>query len=113
MFDVGGILVVTQKAIDQLKLALAEEKQAQVGIRIGVRGGGCSGYQYVLDTEDSPKEYDFSYDIEGVKFYIDAMSAPYLRGTNLDYLESLQASGFKFSNPNAVKTCGCGSSVAF
>lgn len=108
----NGILQVTDKAIAQLNLALAEvDAQRETGIRVGIKGGGCSGYQYVLDI-DEQKEHDFVQDEGGVKIFIDPMSAPYIKGTTLDYLTTLQASGFNFTNPNAVKTCGCGMSFS-
>lgn len=104
---------VTPKAIEQLKIALANEKDASVGIRMGIRGGGCSGYQYVLDVEDSPREDDLTFEFDGVKVYIDMVSVHYLKGTTLDYIDTLMTSGFTFRNPQAKRTCGCGSSVAF
>lgn len=106
------LLTVTDRAVAALKEALAAEKDTSVGVRAGVQGGGCSGYQYFLGIEDSPRESDFIEETEGVKVFIDPMSAPYIRGTVLDYVSTLQSSGFVFNNPNAVKTCGCGSSFA-
>lgn len=106
------LLVVTERAVTALKEALAADIEGSIGVRAGVQGGGCSGYQYVLSLEASPSETDFVEETDGVKVFIDPMSAPYIRGTTLDYLTTLQASGFSFSNPNAVKTCGCGSSFA-
>lgn len=106
-------LTVTEAALAQLKLALSKEKDANVGIRVGMRGGGCSGMTWVLDTEDTPKSTDFTQVVDGVNFYIDAMSAPYIKGTTLDYISTLTTSGFKFTNPNVKRTCGCGSSVGY
>ena len=108
-----NIIEVTPNALLQLKEALANEKDSNVGIRIGIAGGGCSGYIWVLDIEDSPSENDFRFDYDGVKIYIDPMSAPYVKGTKLDYLSTLMASGFAFSNESIKKQCGCGQSVSF
>ena len=106
-------LTVTDMALTQLKEALSTEKDAKVGIRVGMSGGGCSGLKWVLDVEDNPKETDFSQVINGVTFYIDPMSAPYIRGTTLDYVKTFTTSGFKFTNNQVKRTCGCGSSVSY
>ncbi len=108
------IITLTDKAIEAFKEARVRENLAEHGIRVSVVGGGCSGYQYGLDFEDpaAPHDMDFIFDIAGVKVYIDPMSAPYLKGTTVDYVVGFQGAGFKFTNPNAQKTCGCGSSFS-
>lgn len=106
------ILSFTEKAIEAFKEARVRENLAEHGVRVSVVGGGCSGYQYGLDFENEAHEGDFIYDVSGVKVYLDPMSAPYLKGTVVDYVVGFQGAGFKFTNPNAVKTCGCGSSFS-
>jgi iron-sulfur cluster assembly accessory protein len=88
---------------------LAEKMEAPNGLRVGLRGGGCAGFQYVLDFT-GPNENDFVIDLGKVKVYIDPVSAMHLEGTTIDFVTSLMGMGFKFINPNATKTCGCGSS---
>lgn len=106
------IVSFTDKAIEAFKEARVRENLNEHGIRVSVVGGGCSGYQYGLDFEEKPNEGDFVLDFSGVKVFIDPMSAPYLKGTVVDYVVGFQGAGFKFTNPNAVKTCGCGSSFS-
>lgn len=81
------------------------------GLRVGVRGGGCSGMSYVLGF-DKKREYDVEYEIDGIATYIDKRHGLYLMGTVVDYHDGLNARGFTFENPNATQTCGCGSSFA-
>ena len=88
---------------------LADKMEAPKGLRVGLRGGGCAGFQYVLDYTE-PNENDFVMEMGKIKVYIDPVSAMHLEGTTIDYVRSLMGSGFKFINPNATKTCGCGSS---
>ncbi len=107
---VPQILTLTNKAVEAFKEARVRENLPEHGIRVSVVGGGCSGYQYGLDFENEARDGDLVLEIEGVKVYCDPMSAPYLKGTMIDYVVGFQGAGFKFTNPNAVKTCGCGSS---
>jgi iron-sulfur cluster assembly accessory protein len=81
-------------------------------LRVGVKGGGCSGFQYSLNFTDEVDDEDQLVLVEGVKIVTDSFSASYLAGTELDYVETLQGAGFKFNNPNAKRTCGCGSSFS-
>jgi iron-sulfur cluster assembly protein len=106
------ILSFTAKAIEAFKEARIRENMPTHGIRVSVVGGGCSGYQYGLDFEEKGTEMDMIFDFDGVKVFCDPMSAPYLKGTVVDYVVGFQGAGFKFTNPNAVKTCGCGSSFS-
>src|SRR5207245_4906264 len=78
--------------------------------RGGIEGGGCSGFQYGLGFDRGAQEGDHEFEVEGVKVVVDPFSAPYLRGSTVDYLETIQESGFKIDNPNAVASCGCGHS---
>ena len=97
-------------------VAFAKEKLAKRGtpdaaIRLGIKGGGCSGFSYVIQFEDDPpRERDRVYDIEGVRFIVDKKSLIYLAGSLLDYERTLMFQGFKFRNPNEASSCGCGHS---
>jgi iron-sulfur cluster assembly accessory protein len=104
---------LTEKAIEMVRSAL-EETDAEDGefLRVGVRGGGCAGFQYSLNFTDEIDDDDVATVAGGVKVVTDTFSAGYLKGTELDYVESLQGAGFKFINPNARRTCGCGSSFS-
>ena len=104
------MIQVTPAAIGEVKRMLAQKEQG-LGLRMTVKGGGCSGLSYHLDF-DRPKEKDHSFEFEGLPVYIDPKSYLYLNGTTLDYTDSLQDKGFKFVNPNASKTCGCGESFS-
>ena len=86
------------------------ENSAEKGIRVSVNDGGCSGYQYALDVTNTPQEDDLVIEQGRVRVYVDQQSAPLLEGVVIDYVEGLIESGFKFSNPNATDTCGCGQS---
>ena len=79
-------------------------------LRVAIEGGGCSGFQYGLGFDRGAQEGDHQFECEGVKVVVDPFSAPYLRGARVDYLETIQESGFKIDNPNAVSSCGCGHS---
>jgi iron-sulfur cluster assembly protein len=81
------------------------------GLRVGVRGGGCSGMSYVLGF-DKEREHDSHFEIDGISVYMDKRHGLYLMGTTIDYHDGLNARGFTFDNPNASETCGCGSSFA-
>jgi iron-sulfur cluster assembly accessory protein len=105
-------LSFTQKAVDMVRAAIEQEGLAGHGIRIGVAGGGCSGFQYTMDFENDAKEGDLVVDQDGLKLFVDPMSAMYLQGVTVDYVQGLQGAGFKFINPNAKNTCGCGSSFS-
>jgi len=84
----------------------------RLGVRPAVKGGGCSGFQYVLDFVHEPSEKDKKIESRGVTLFIDPKSYLYLMGTEIDYVDDLQNSGFKFQNPNAKRTCGCGESFS-
>lgn len=109
---------VTEPALNQLRTFIAEHKKnpevtEEVYVRLGVKGGGCSGYEHVLALEEGLTEKDQVFELSGIKFLIDSRSALYLPGTTLDYYEDLMKRGFRFDNPQVKNTCGCGSSVAF
>ena len=103
---------LTERAVEEVKKIMSEQKlEDGTVLRVGVRGGGCSGFTYALgfDTEfDDTK--DAQYECHGVNVVVDRKSALYLDGTTVDYYDGLEKRGFTFENPNAVKSCGCGSS---
>ncbi|MGC4000921.1 MAG: iron-sulfur cluster insertion protein ErpA [Anaeromyxobacter sp.] len=103
-------VVLTAKAVEMVKEAIKAEGLEGYGIRIGVMGGGCSGFQYSMDFDKEPGADDLTLDQDGIKLFVDPMSAMYLQGVTVDYVVGLQGAGFKFNNPNAKSTCGCGSS---
>lgn len=105
-------ITLTPPAVAAVRDALEKEGQPGDGLRVSVVGGGCSGYQYNLDFENEARMGDLSLDFDGVTIYVDPISAGYLKGTVIDYVSGLQGSGFKFNNPNAKRTCGCGSSFS-
>ncbi len=104
-------VTVTEKAVDMVKKTREQEEiQSSFGLRIAVRGGGCSGFEYALDFEEEARAGDLVYYQGDLKVIVDPISARYLKGTQIDYQFGMSGAGFKFSNPNAVGTCGCGSS---
>jgi iron-sulfur cluster assembly accessory protein len=111
--DVPNFVSFTEKAIEMVLAAIEQEGLVGHGIRVGVAGGGCSGFQYTMDFEKELKDGDLVLDqAGGLKLYVDPMSAMYLQGVTVDYIQGLQGAGFKFINPNAKNTCGCGSSFS-
>ncbi len=103
---------LTPTAIDMVRKMRAKEGLgAEHGMRIGVVGGGCSGFQYSLKF-DTKQEGDRVTDFDGVLVLVDEISLPYIAGTTLDYVEGLHGAGFRFDNPRASRTCGCGSSFS-
>lgn len=107
------MITLTEKAAAEVKRLATEQKLPEdFGLRVGVRGGGCSGLSYSLNFELEQKETDKSFDSHGVKIIVDNKSFLYLAGTKLDYTDGLSGSGFTFDNPNASQSCGCGSSFS-
>ena len=104
-------LSVTPKAATQIRKALARRGNG-VGLRVAVKTSGCSGYAYALEFADAPAADDLSFESEGVQLLVDAQSLPLVDGTQLDWVREGLNEGFKFSNPNASATCGCGESFA-
>ncbi|HMK31795.1 MAG TPA: iron-sulfur cluster assembly accessory protein [Terriglobales bacterium] len=107
-------LVVTDKAIARIKLAMAKEgiSPEQGGLRVGVQGGGCSGLSYNIRFDSQPRERDRIFQFGDVRIFVDPKSFIYLHGMTLDYEETLMHQGFVFKNPNAQKSCGCGTSFS-
>ncbi len=106
-------VTLTPKAIEMVKDAMQREGLAGHGIRIGVVGGGCAGFQYSMDFEKEAKDGDIAFAQDGISLYVDVMSSMYLQDVTVDYVVGLQGAGFKFNNPNARTTCGCGSSFSY
>ena len=106
-----AIVKATPEAIAELTRLIETENSDQEGVRLGVKGGGCSGFSYVLDF-GGPREQDHILIQDEVKFFMDRKSAIYLKGIVLDYRSGLQGKGFVFQNPNATSTCGCGESFS-
>ena len=106
-------LHLTAKAVRMIKLTREDEGLTpDHGLRVAVRGGGCSGFEYALDFETNQRDADEVFEYDGLQVYVDPISARYLKGTTIDYQLGVAGTGFKFSNPKAVGTCGCGSSFA-
>lgn len=107
-------LTITPVAVTEVKRFMDAEgvSPEQGGLRVSVQPGGCSGFKYSLVIEDSTAEDDVVLDQDGFKVFVDPFSAQYLSGVTIDYVSSMQGSGFTFSNPNATGGCGCGSSFS-
>jgi iron-sulfur cluster insertion protein len=106
------MLNLTTRAAEKVKEIRNQEDLAEQGLRVRVIGGGCAGFSYDLFFEDETSEMDQTFTSHGISIYVDMMSVQYVEGTEIDYVEGLQGAGFKFVNPQAKQTCGCGSSFA-
>lgn len=104
------VLVVTPPAVVKIKQLLAEKNIPDYALRVFVAGGGCSGLQYGMAFEGNVQEFDTTVEIDGVRMVIDPTSLLYVRGAVIDFVDSLMGGGFRIDNPNAVSTCGCGTS---
>jgi iron-sulfur cluster assembly protein len=104
-------VALTPKAVAEVKKLRRENNIPEShGLRLGVKGGGCSGMSYVLAFDESPKEKDSVFMIDGIRVFVDPKSLFFLSGTVLDYSDGLNGKGFVFNNPQASRTCGCGNS---
>jgi iron-sulfur cluster assembly protein len=105
---------ITDKALAKVRVAMAKESVSseQGGLRLGVQGGGCSGLSYNIRFDSQPRERDRVFQFEDVRVFVDPKSFIYLNGMILDYQETLMQQGFVFVNPNASKSCGCGTSFS-
>lgn len=103
---------ITPRAVEQVKKMMAQQGQEGASLRVGVKPAGCSGLEYVMDFARHPEPGDQVHTFDGLQVLIDPASADYLTEIRLDWGEGLLGSGFKFSNPNASKTCGCGKSFS-
>ena len=110
--EVKPPLSLTPSAVVKVREIMATQDPLPVGLRIGVVGGGCSGFQYSMSFENQAGMMDKVLNFEGLKVFVDATSAMYLNGCVVDYVETLEAAGFKFENPTVKSTCGCGSSFS-
>lgn len=109
--ETGQEITLTEKAAAEIQSIMKDNNIPDTyGLRIGVKGGGCSGLSYSLGFDGEIRETDAVMELKGIKFVIDAKSLFYLGGTELDFSDGLNGRGFVFNNPNAVRTCGCGSS---
>ena len=105
-------LEVTPVAVNKVKEIMAQQNPQPVGLRVAVVGGGCSGFSYQMNFENQINPIDKTFEFEGLKVIVDQASWMFLKGTKLDFVDSLEGSGFKFDNPNAKTTCGCGHSFS-
>jgi iron-sulfur cluster assembly accessory protein len=105
-------VALTPTAVAKVKEIMAQQDPMPAGLRIGVVGGGCSGFSYSMNFENSSGMMDKVFNFDDLKVFVDATSVMYLQGCVVDYVETLEAAGFKFENPNVKSTCGCGSSFS-
>jgi iron-sulfur cluster assembly protein len=105
-------LEITPKAVEKVKEIIGQQDPKPQGLRVAVVGGGCSGFSYQMNFENQANGIDKTYEFDGLKVFIDQASLMYLDGTKIDFVETLEGSGFKFENPNVKTTCGCGSSFS-
>ena len=103
---------ITETAIGKVREIIDTQEPKPAGLRISVVGGGCSGFSYSMAFENEPNMLDKTYNYDGLKVFVDQASLLYLDGAEVDYVESLEGSGFKFNNPQVKSTCGCGSSFS-
>ncbi len=107
------MITLTGTATQEAKRLIEKEQKPNIGLRIGVKGGGCSGMSYVLTLDEAtPKQYDTVFEQDGIKILVDAKSHLYLDGMTIDYKTNLMGGGFEFNNPIAKKSCGCGHSFS-
>jgi iron-sulfur cluster assembly protein len=106
------MIQLTDVAIEKVKTILETQEPKPAGLRISVVGGGCSGFSYSMAFENKQGMLDKTYDFSGLKVFVDQASLLYLDGVKVDYVETMEGSGFKFDNPNVKSTCGCGSSFS-
>jgi iron-sulfur cluster assembly protein len=103
-------VTLTSAAIEHVRRLQSENEMVGFGLRYGLQGGGCSGYSYLLEFEEAPQAEDEVFDFEGVKVFMNPLHIEYLRGSVIDYSDSLMGAGFQIKNPNVKRQCGCGSS---
>jgi iron-sulfur cluster assembly protein len=105
------LITITPLAAAKIKQLMADEPDGEtLVLRVAIEGGGCSGFQYGLGFDAGSADGDIEMEVDGVRVVVDPFSAPYLQGSTVDFLNSIQESGFKIENPNAVASCGCGHS---
>jgi iron-sulfur cluster assembly protein len=108
-------ITATAKALAEIKRLMAEREKPPRALRVGIKGGGCTGFAYMFEwTDDEPGKHDRLFELDdGVRLVVDLKSYIYLAGSEIDYVSGLMGQGFKFQNPNVKGTCGCGQSVQF
>ncbi len=106
------VITLSEAALTEVKRLMNLQGLTEVGLRLGVKGGGCSGLSYTVNFDVKIGPHDSVYEVDGIKVIVDAKSAIYLQGTQLDFQKDLMSGTFKFVNPNAQKTCGCGESFS-
>lgn len=105
-------ITVTQSAINKIKSMQARESKEGTGLRIGVITGGCAGLSYDLRFQKNSYDNDSVFEVDGLQIFINPESLNFLKGTTIDYIDTLKESGFKYTNPNAQSSCGCGTSFS-
>jgi iron-sulfur cluster assembly protein len=105
-------IIITETAAKEVRRVLESQQKQSWGLRVGVKGGGCSGLSYTMDVAEAAGPHDQVFEFEGGKLFCDPKSYLFLNGMTLDFTTELMGGGFKFINPNATKTCGCGTSFA-
>jgi len=108
--DETPVLLVTPTAVNVIKTLLEQRQIPNHALRVFVSGGGCSGMQYGMAFEETPRDFDKIVAVDGVRLIVDPTSLMYLQGSTIDFVDSLMGGGFRIDNPNAVSTCGCGHS---
>ncbi|HVV82319.1 MAG TPA: iron-sulfur cluster assembly accessory protein [Kofleriaceae bacterium] len=109
----SNTIEITEAAAGEIARQRAKRGTPEAAIRVGIRGGGCTGFTYVFEWADEPRATDKLIEAHGVKVVVDPKSLVYLRGMQLDFVRGMMGHGFKFNNPNAKGACGCGESVQF
>ncbi len=103
-------ITLTPEAVSNITRLLSEHDMQGSALRFGVRGGGCSGYSYLLEFSDGPEEGDITQEIDGVTVHLAALKRDFIKGCTIDFVDGLMETGFKIRNPNVKRTCGCGES---
>ena len=107
------MITLSPTAVEEVRRLVTQENKPNLGLRLGVKGGGCSGFSYFMGLEEvAPKQYDTVFEQDGLKVIVDAKSHLYLDGTTVDFKSGLMGGGFEFNNPLAKKSCGCGHSFS-
>ena len=105
---------ISDTAAKEIKKQAVKRGTPEAALRVGIRGGGCTGFSYLFEWADGPpKEHDKVFEKDGIRLFVDPKSFVYLDGTELDFVTSMMGHGFKFKNPNVKGTCGCGESIQF
>jgi iron-sulfur cluster assembly protein len=105
-----AVVTLTETAAGKLRTIMQEKNLTDYGLRVFIAGGGCSGFQYGMTFDNSPRDVDIVFEQQGLRVIVDPRSVDYIAGANIDYVDSLMGGGFQIENPNAVSTCGCGQS---